>query len=396
MKESEVIELAKKLGYAVEKVEAIVQEASHRQYFRITCPMPDKYKFRNGKAESFIFCYMDSHLGNHDRLVEINKAFYKNPIMGSKSDSDFIGPYGGPFVPRILSYDKELGVTVQEDVGDENLYDLYDTDIDLPRDASVLLGLSTALELLFSLYHAEIPNLKKLSEKNLIDQMKTFVTVYLKNFLSISSSDIKAQNENIENLIDETMTNLNSQPWVNCHTDFEGRNIMIQELLDYNGNICFDESPCLIDYQDMCIGPAGIDLAGLLFDHYNFGTTEKSVVQSQIEELLAEKFDSSSFFERKALNRSHVLTDTDPHLTNNKYGKELYEYARWGAIQRNMRILGTLSNLYLNDKKSFRLPDLKNILFNLMEAIPNNHSELKLFIEKVVLPINDKKVKEII
>jgi aminoglycoside/choline kinase family phosphotransferase len=395
LKESEVIELSKKLGYKVEKVEAIVQEASQRQYFRIRClPMPDKYKYpRHGKAESFIFCYMNPQLGNHDRLVEINKAFYKNPIMGNYSVSDSVGPFGGPFVPQILSYDKELGVTVQEDVGDKNLYDLID-DLNtfLSPVSSALHSSSVALDLLSSLYFAEIPDLKKLSEKNLIDQMKTFVTVYLKNFLSISSSDIKAQNENIENLIDETITNLNSQPWVNCHTDFEGRNIMIEELLDYNGNICFDQSPCLIDYQDMCIGPAGIDLAGLLFDHYYFGVAE----QSQIEELLAEHFDRMSSSERKALNRSHVLTDTDPYLTNNKYGKEMYEYARWGAIQRNMRILGTLSNLYLNDKKSFRLPDLKNILLNLTLAIPNYHSELKLFIKKVVLPINNKKVKEII
>ena len=48
------------------------------------------------------------------------------------------------------------------------------------------------------------------------------------------------------------------QQWTNCHFDFERRNI---HLLD-NGDLA------LIDFQDMCFGPIGIDLAGILIDHY--------------------------------------------------------------------------------------------------------------------------------
>ena len=40
-------------------------------------------------------------------------------------------------------------------------------------------------------------------------------------------------------------------------------------------------------------------------------------------------------------------------------GNDLYEYARWGLIQRNMRILGTLSNLYIQKTDIFRPPDLQ-------------------------------------
>ena len=49
-----------------------------------------------------------------------------------------------------------------------------------------------------------------------------------------------------------------NQQWTNCHFDFERRNI---HLLD-NGELA------LIDFQDMCFGPIGIDLAGILIDHY--------------------------------------------------------------------------------------------------------------------------------
>ncbi len=51
---------------------------------------------------------------------------------------------------------------------------------------------------------------------------------------------------------------LNNQPWMNCHFDYERRNL----ILDSNENIA------VIDFQDLCIGPIGIDLAGILIDHY--------------------------------------------------------------------------------------------------------------------------------
>ena len=75
---------------------------------------------------------------------------------------------------------------------------------------------------------------------------------------------------------------------------------------------------------------------------------------------------------------------------------KIFEYARWGAIQRNMRILGTLSNLYLKQNRSFRLPDLEQILLNLNSAIPEKHAELKSFIMDTVHVANNKKIKEIL
>jgi len=43
-----------------------------------------------------------------------------------------------------------------------------------------------------------------------------------------------------------------------------------------------------------------------------------------------------------------------------------------------MRILGTLSKIYLDTNRSFRLKDLKTILNNFIELIPdNNFKDLK-------------------
>jgi aminoglycoside/choline kinase family phosphotransferase len=62
---------------------------------------------------------------------------------------------------------------------------------------------------------------------------------------------------------------------------------------------------------------------------------------------------------------------------------ELYECFRWGGIQRNMRILGTLSRLYLEQNRSFRLNDLTMILDNLINIIPDGWSCKDYMIESI-------------
>ena len=48
------------------------------------------------------------------------------------------------------------------------------------------------------------------------------------------------------------------QQWTNCHFDFERRNIQVID----------NSELVLLDFQDLCHGPIGIDLAGILIDHY--------------------------------------------------------------------------------------------------------------------------------
>ena len=46
---------------------------------------------------------------------------------------------------------------------------------------------------------------------------------------------------------------------------------------------------------------------------------------------------------------------------------ELVEMVLMAALQRNARILGVLSNLYLEKQRAFRLPDLEQILKNFID-----------------------------
>ena len=366
MKDSEVIDLANKAGYKVASADPIIQEASKRQYYRIyTSEDADVQSDDRNNPKTFILCYLDPQIGSHDKTVAINNALLKDEVVNP--------------APKILFHDQELGITIQEDIGEEYLYDLYKRfgppESEHYHESSYYGAVEMALDLLDNIHSKKIPSLKKMQNKDLINQMKTFESIYLQSFLCISPFEIASQRENLQSLIDETINNLELQPWVNCHTDFEGRNILITPDFDW-------DYMYVIDYQDMCTGPVGIDLAGVIFDHYYF----KDFNIDKIKECLVNSFNYSNIHAHEFDNKEREKL----------IGNDLYEYARWGAIQRNMRILGTLSNLYMKDSRSFRLPDLELVLSNLIQIIPDDHAQLKKFFKNTVLTTNNKRVKEII
>ena len=68
------------------------------------------------------------------------------------------------------------------------------------------------------------------------------------------------------------------------------------------------------------------------------------------------------------------------------------------ALQRQLRIMGTLSRLYLRDKKPFRLPDLTTTL-NFTINICERFDELRnfsVFLKKIIFPELKKTLKEIL
>ena len=143
------------------------------------------------------------------------------------------------------------------------------------------------------------------------------------------------------------------------HFDFERRNI----ILDTNKEVA------IIDYQDLCTAPVGIDLAGLLIDHY----------VKYSDEMISNSLDNYSHYMNLGVS-----------------SEDIFEWVRWGAIQRNMRILGTLSSIYIEHNRSFRLKDLSMILDNLIDLIPdNNYESLKQFLSIKVRSQLSKKMTQI-
>ena len=229
-----------------------------------------------------------------------------------------------------------MGITIQEDLVDQSLIDLYV----LNKKYNSLLQKS--LGVLTKIQTANVPQIPKLNQDSLFEQMNMMENFFIKDFLSMDSHNYF---KILKTLAIEELLN---QPWMNCHFDFERRNLILLE----------DNEIAVVDYQDLCSGPVGIDLAGLLIDHYV-------------------KYPDQQIMESLASYSSLIEIDVSP--------EEIFEWVRWGAIQRNMRILGILSKIYIDTDRSFRLKDLPQILNNLIELIPDkNFTALKKYLNEEV------------
>jgi len=265
-------------------------------------------------------CYLDPKKGNHTKFLHTSNFFTSLSINS----------------PEIILVDQDIGVIVQQDLGDKCLIDL-----DFNKNPELL---KQSVEILSKIQTAHIPQIDKLDEESLTMQMETMQSIFLEKFLSFKNS------KEIEILQSRALSKLSEQPWMNCHFDFERRNLMV----DSNNEIA------VIDFQDLCIGPVGIDLAGIIIDHYI----------SYSDELI-----------NNALKHYIESCQLDVSV------KDVFEWLRWGGVQRNMRILGTLSNLYIQDNRTFRLKDLPGILENLITLIPNDEfMSLKEYLSSAVMP----------
>lgn len=72
---------------------------------------------------------------------------------------------------------------------------------------------------------------------------------------------------------------------------------------------------------------------------------------------------------------------------------ETYQATCWGGLQRNLRIMGTLTNLYLRFDRSFRMQDLPQIVSNTITlSLELEQRHLSSFLKDVVLPKLKKKM----
>ena len=307
MKEEEVIILSKQCNFHAVKASSLKQEASGREYWRII----------DADNNSMVLCYLEPSRGDHSNFIAISEELIKNNISCSK----------------IVHHNEVLGVTIQNDLGDGDLLSVLDEDNKFEL-------LKSSLRMLSEIQNSKIDNINRFTNEELVEQMNLFKDIFCSDFLNVNVDS------SIDNLITTTSNSLFEHPWVNCHFDFERRNL----ILDNNNELT------VIDFQDMRIGPIGIDLAGILVDHYH-------------EVDLRATKDLLKFYSKQ------VKLDCSEN--------DFFEFLRWGTIQRNLRILGTLSNLYLTKNRTFRLKDLSMILFNLIQMIPENHASKEYLINAI-------------
>ena len=307
-------------------------------------PLREEASFRKyfrliRKSDSLIGVFSPPDKESNERFLFFSQFFKENQVR----------------VPQVIYHDFKKGFMVLEDFGDK----LYQFELSRKNAHSLY---SAALDEMIAI-QTSIPSssLETLSYERAAEQIMLFEEWFLKEFLGLDLQDTESilLKESYEIILQTFF----EQPQVLCHFDFESRNIMVLE----------DGCAGILDFQDAVIGPIFLDPVSLLKDLDNVWKPEEF-----------NQFLSDYVLKAQAAG---VLPDVDDNTMK-----------RWidlAGLQRQLRILGTLTRLHLRDGKSYRLVDLKQTLLYMIDASSSyeNLNKLSIFLQKKILPALESKMK---
>ena len=293
--------LSKTIGNNSFNIEELRQEASDRKYYRI-------------KADNVSYVLAD----NFDKTDQSANFLYASKILKNSSVN----------VPEVLAFSEDLRFLLLQDLGDKSL----DTDNEF-KDEKIL---EMALEQLSKIYFSDQDVLRSATKESLLIQTNSFIDFCKEN--KLSNDELKA----LENLRNNLVQNLLNQQFIPTHNDFERRNLMM-----------FEENLFVIDFQDLNMGPIGIDLASIMYEHsYEY---PKVLIDDLLEK----------------------------HLKNNGLkasSEELKNMIMHALAHRSMRIVGAFNKYFKEGKLLNRKSDLDKFLKRIHLAL----SKLKKDEAKIV------------
>ena len=282
--------LSKTIGNNSFNIEELRQEASDRKYYRI-------------KADNVSYVLAD----NFDKTDQSANFLYASKILKNSSVN----------VPEVLAFSEDLRFLLLQDLGDKSL----DTDNEY-KDQKIL---EMALEQLSKIYFSDQDVLRSATKESLLLQTNSFIDFCKEN--KLSNDELKA----LENLRNNLAQNLLNQQFIPTHNDFERRNLMM-----------FEENLFVIDFQDLNMGPIGIDLASIMYEHsYEY---PKVLIDDLLEK----------------------------HLKNNGLkasSEELKNMIMHALAHRSMRIVGAFNKYFKEGKLLNRKSDLDKFLQRIYLAL---------------------------
>lgn len=297
--------LSKTIGNNSFNIEELRQEASDRKYYRI-------------KADNVSYVLAD----NFDKTDQSANFLYASKILKNSSVN----------VPEVLAFSEDLRFLLLQDLGDKSL----DTDNKF-KDEKIL---EMALEQLSKIYFSDQDVLRSATKQSLLRQTNSFIDFCKEN--KLSDDEIKA----IENLRNNLVQNLLNQQFIPSHNDFERRNLMM-----------FEENLFVIDFQDLNMGPIGIDLASIMYEHsYEY---PKVLIDDLLEK----------------------------HLKNNGLkasSEELKNMIMHALAHRSMRIVGAFNKYFKEGKLLNRKSDLNKFLKRIYLALSTLKKDEAKIVKKLL------------
>ena len=297
--------LSKTIGNNSFNIEELRQEASDRKYYRI-------------KADNVSYVLAD----NFDKTDQSANFLYASKILKNSSVN----------VPEVLAFSEDLRFLLLQDLGDKSL----DTDNEF-KDEKIL---EMALEQLSKIYFSDQDVLRSATKESLLLQTNSFIDFCKEN--KLSNDELKA----LENLRNNLVQNLLNQQFIPTHNDFERRNLMI-----------FEENLFVIDFQDLNMGPIGIDLASIMYEHsYEY---PKVLIDDLLEK----------------------------HLKNNGLkasSEELKNMIMHALAHRSMRIVGAFNKYFKEGKLLNRKSDLDKFLKRIYLALSTLKKDEAKIVKKLL------------
>lgn len=224
--------LAKHGAAATSGIVPLTPDASTRVYFRVP--------WKRGTAVAAV--YPDAFDETVQPYLDVTRLFLECQLP----------------VPEVYETDGSLGIIVQEDLGDNQLYRVFETTNDDEREAL----LEQSIEIISRIQAATLRAFERDSicsrlafdEPKLSWELNYFFDHYFGSLRGESLTHGQAAELKVE--LNDIAAELAACPRVLCHRDYHSANL----LVDKQGRIR------LVDHQDARMGPASYDLVSLLMD----------------------------------------------------------------------------------------------------------------------------------
>lgn len=207
-------------------IKPICEGGSARQFYRATF---------NGKS---VIVSITSDLEEFDYYTSFEAFFSSNNIP----------------VPHFYNIFRDLGMVIMEDLGENSLYNLVKTSL----ESDIISIYKKVLSKLVDLQEVDVSKNLKINERPFDYKTLSWETEYFAEHFA--GTFLKRQDLINEKIIKEFSTlakEVQKQPIVAMHRDFQSQNIYIKE-----GNVYF------IDFQGARTGPLFYDAASLINDPY--------------------------------------------------------------------------------------------------------------------------------
>jgi len=210
----------------------LTADASTRNYFRIP--------WKKGKAVAAV--YPEPFDPDFHPYLDVTRLFLESGIP----------------VPAIYAVDGQSGVIVQEDLGDRQLFRVYEAapkdecDEYKERAVNLIAQIQKATDTAFE--RQSIASRLAFDEPKLSWELDFFVEHY---FASLRSETLRhAEAAELKAELNDIAAELAARPRVLCHRDFHAANLMVDE----------NDRLRVVDHQDARMGPVTYDLVSFLLD----------------------------------------------------------------------------------------------------------------------------------